>query len=173
MSTITVPNPKQSSQLENFEHVYSTYAPLVYRAAWGVLANREDAQDALQTTFLRLLRSGLPLDFQRNPNGYLYRAAVNAALDILKRRRRHPEQTLDLGQGVEMPVDQSRLRFDDETCERLHSAIARLNPNTAEVVMLHYMQRKSTTQIAQELGTSRSAIVLRLFRARAALRKLL
>ena len=50
-----------------------------------------DADDILQTIFLRLLRRECPPDLGRNPKSYLYRAAVNLSLDTLKARRRQPQ----------------------------------------------------------------------------------
>src|SRR5262245_25562932 len=89
MSTKTV-EPASSLQAREFEQLYREYAPVVNSTAGGVLGKREDAEDVLHTVFLKLLRKGFPPDFQKSPHAYLYRAAVNASLDIVKSRRRHP-----------------------------------------------------------------------------------
>ena len=49
---------------------------------------REDAEDVTQSVFLRLLRIGPRADLRQNPRGYLYRAALNLSLDILRSKRR-------------------------------------------------------------------------------------
>src|SRR5437868_5256657 len=90
MSTKTVPDPVASLNALEFEQLYREHAALVNRTAWAVLENREDAEDVLHTVFLKLVRKGFPPEFQKNPQAYLYRAAVNASLDVLKSRRRHP-----------------------------------------------------------------------------------
>ena len=90
MLTKTVPEGALSLQAQEFERIYREHAPLVNRTAWGVLANREDAEDVLHTVFLKLLRKGFPPEFQRSPKAYFYRAALNVSLDVLKSRRRHP-----------------------------------------------------------------------------------
>src|ERR1051326_8224361 len=97
MSIITMRGPTESTA-GNFERIYRELAPLVYRTAWGVLGSREDAEDVLQTVFLRLLRREYPPDLQKNPKAYLYRAAVNLSLDILKARRRGPVLLFDDGE---------------------------------------------------------------------------
>jgi RNA polymerase sigma factor (sigma-70 family) len=60
----------------------------VHRTAYGVTRRSEDAEDVVQNLFLRLLQRGLPPDISRNAKGYLYRAAVNLALDRVRSRRR-------------------------------------------------------------------------------------
>src|SRR5205809_770734 len=89
MSTATK-QPMQFPVTYDFEQIYREYAPLIYRTAWGVLGNPEDAQDVLQMIFVRLLRREFPPDLQKNPKAYLRRAAVNQSLNILKARRRGP-----------------------------------------------------------------------------------
>jgi RNA polymerase sigma-70 factor (ECF subfamily) len=172
MSTKTVLDPISSLHAREFEQIYREYAPLVNRTAWGVLANREDAEDVLHTVFLKLLRKGIPPEFEKDPKAYLYRAAVNVSLDVLKSRRRHP--TLH-------PIDAERAEarypskphFDEETHQRVYAAIGQLPVESAEVLILRHMQNKSTAEIMETLGVSRAAVAVRLFRARARLRKLL
>src|SRR5437870_2756563 len=94
MSTVTVPDQNAPS-LPDFERIFREHAPLVYRTAYAVMGNREDADDILQTIFLRLLRREFPPDLAKNPKAYLYRAAVNLSLDTIKIRRRQPQRTDD------------------------------------------------------------------------------
>jgi len=172
MSTVTVPDPIPLSVSEGFEQIYRDHAPLVYRTVWGVLGSREDAEDVLQAIFLRLLRREFPPDLQRNPKAYLYRAAVNESLNILRARRRQPVLLDDAGR-FEAPAVSSSSAFGEEMHQRLHEAITRLSPEAAEVLILRYMHSKSTAEIGKMLGVSRTVIGVRLFRARARLKKLL
>src|SRR5215468_9608753 len=71
-----------------FEQLFQEHHGLVYRAAYRITGNVQDAEDVLQTLFLRLLHRGRQLDLNANPKGYLHRAAVNIALDIVRARRR-------------------------------------------------------------------------------------
>jgi RNA polymerase sigma-70 factor (ECF subfamily) len=172
MSTKTVPEPVSSLQAREFEQMYREYAPLVNRTAWGVLENRADAEDVLHTVFLKLLRTGFPPEFQKTPKAYLYRAAVNASLDILKSRRRHPTRHLLEVDRVESSHS-SDPNFDEETHQRVYAAIGQLPEESAEILVLRHMQNKSTAEIVEALGVSRAVVAVRLFRARARLRKLL
>jgi len=172
MSTKTVPDPVLSSHAQEFEGIYREYASLVNRTAWGVLANREDAEDVLHTVFLKLLRKGYPPEFQRNPKAYLYRAAVNVSLDVLKSRRRHP--TLHPLEMERVEADYSSSpQFDEERHQQVFAAIAQLPVESAEILVLRHMQNKSPAEIMETLGVSRAVVAVRLFRARARLRKLL
>src|SRR5262245_55351724 len=83
-------NDASLAQESGFERLFREYSRMVYRTAYGVTGSREDAQDILQTVFLRWLRRDPARDVQHNPKAYFYRAAVNLSLDTLKARRRRP-----------------------------------------------------------------------------------
>jgi RNA polymerase sigma-70 factor (ECF subfamily) len=172
MSPVAAPERVHRPDLEHFEQAYRAYAPLVYRTAWGVLGSREDAEDVLQTVFLKLLRREYPPDLKGNPQAYLYRAAVTVSLDCLKARRRRPV-LVEHPEGVDAAAFHPRARFDDDTHHRLFEAIAQLTAEAAEVVLLRYMQGRSVVEIAKALGVSRTVVAVRLFRARARLKTLL
>jgi len=172
MSTKTIPDGALSLKAQEFERIYRAYAPLVNRTAWGVLANREDAEDVLHTVFLKLLKKGFPPEFQGNPKAYFYRAAVNVSLDLLKSRRRNPTLHLVDAERVEAG-NSSSPQFDEEMHQQVYAAIAQLPVESAEILVLRHMQNKSPAQIMETLGVSRAVVAVRLFRARARLRKLL
>src|SRR5689334_20919181 len=90
MTAATSLNSSGAAVTEELESLFREHSAMVYRTAYGVTGNREDAQDIVQTVFLRLLRPDRVREFQHNPRGYLYRAAVNLSLDTLKARRRRP-----------------------------------------------------------------------------------
>src|SRR5262245_54691167 len=72
---------------QEFEDLFQEHYVLVYRTAYGVTGRVEDAEDVVQTVFLRLLRGEKTRELLKNPRGYLYRAAVNQSLTVLKSRR--------------------------------------------------------------------------------------
>jgi len=166
-----VPKPVDPAATEELERVYREHAPLIYRTAWGVLGTREDAEDVLQSVFLSLLRRESLPDLQQNPRAYLYRAAVTASLDVLKAKRRRP--TLVDDARLESAVADSGTPFDEELYERLYAAIGQLPAEASSVLVLRYMHNKSLAEIARELGLSRTAVAVRLFRSRARLKALL
>src|SRR5262245_52805378 len=170
MSTATAFDLKSVSFLEEFEEIFREHSRLIYRTAYGVTGSTEDAQDIVQTIFLGFLQRGFPPDFRRNPRAYLYRAAVNQSLDLVRKRRRRifvgEEECLNLPAAAKTFVD-------DEIHRRLYEALAELSPESAELVILRYLHNYSDAQIAKMLGTSRTSIAVRLFRLRSRLKKII
>jgi len=133
-----------------------------------VTASVEDAEDVLQTLFVRLLRREWPPEFEKNPKSYLYRSAVNLSLNLIRSRRR-----VILTGAVEdletTPRGESRGQSEIE--DRLRSAMADLKPRAVEILILRHVHGYSDAEIAKLLGTSRGTIAVSLFRTRSRLRK--
>jgi RNA polymerase sigma-70 factor (ECF subfamily) len=148
----------------DFEQLFQEHHTLIYRAAYRITRTAEDAEDVLQTLFLRLLRRDYSVDFDGNPKGYLHRAAVNIALDIIRLRR------------PSIPPDES-IAVDDRTSEATESqelvlaALAELSPKLAEMFVLKHVEGYDNGEIARLIGTSRGSVAVMLFRARARLKK--
>ncbi|HEY1302482.1 MAG TPA: sigma-70 family RNA polymerase sigma factor [Vicinamibacterales bacterium] len=172
------------------DELFQEHASFIYRTAYGVTGRHEDAEDVLQTLFLRLLRRDLSqmgagvisnhevtpdpitvLSAAKNPKAYLYRAAVNLSLNIVRVRRR--QVAVDVADLPEVAVPASDSLDDDEHHRYLYQAIAELKPEAAEILILRYVHDKSDAEIARMLGVSRGTIALRLFRSRARLKTLL
>ena len=111
MTTATAINVTSEPSTEKFDELFREYYPLVFRTAFSVTGNSEDAKDVAQTIFLRLFRRGLP-DGTQNPKGYFYRAAVNTALNVVRSRKRHiftaDEAELDSLVEVDRPAVEDR-----------------------------------------------------------------
>lgn len=156
---------------QEFDRIFREHYQLVYRTAYGVTGRREDAEDILQTIFLRLMRRDVSPDLQTNPKAYLYRAAVNLSLNTIRQRQR---QILT---GDPESFAQSASPQDPDVLEDLHDhlyqAIARLDPGEAQIVILRYLHDYSDAEIAKLLGKSRTVIAVRLYRSRARLRKMI
>ena len=150
--------------------VFFEHAQFVFRTAYGVTGSHEDAEDVLQTVFLRLIRRKLPPEFGANPRAYLYRAAVNAALDVMRSHRRRRLVAVDELPDVPGPTVDA---IDDAHHRALYEAVAALKPESAQILILRYVHNMSDAEIARMLGVSRGTIALRLFRSRARLKKLL
>jgi RNA polymerase sigma-70 factor (ECF subfamily) len=78
-----------AGQLEReFRDIFQLHHDMVFRTTYGVLGNSSDAEDVVQTIFLRLLNRGISPDLSKNPAGYLYKAAVNESLNLIRSRQR-------------------------------------------------------------------------------------
>ncbi|MGH9239852.1 MAG: RNA polymerase sigma factor [Vicinamibacterales bacterium] len=159
---------------EELEQLFQEHSRLVYRTAFVITGRRQDAEDVLQSLFVKLLQRGLPPDARPQPARYLHRAAVNLSLNVLRNRRRR--RLVDDAELLEIPATQGEenevARLRDEY-EQLTKAMTRLTPRALEILLLYYKHGDSTAQIAERLGTSRSTIAVTLFRIRARLRGLL
>ena len=172
MSTSTVADDTSGTpSTPEFEHLFREHYRLVYRTAYSVTGRAEDAEDVVQSVFLKLLRRESPMDLGRNPHGYLYRAALNLALDTIRRRRRHVlvrDNTF-----FESATQVADAREADDLDSRLWQAIAELQPSSAQILILRYVHDRSLADIAQMLGFTRGTVAVSLFRSRARLKKII
>ena len=159
----------ESEPTLEFEAIFNEHAGFIYRTAYGITGSQADAEDVLQAIFIKLLQR-FPPDLRRNPRSYLYRAAVNSSLNVIRRRRN--EVLIDRMEYFEKPLGADAGDLETEV-RQLYEAIAELKPEAAEIVILRYMHDKSDAEIAQMLGKSRGTIALKLFRSRARLKRLL
>ena|SRR5688572_2396830 len=171
MSTAIVSNITRDSWAEELERLFEKHYQLVYRTAYSLTGSAHDAEDILQTLFLRLLSREDPLDLKKGPEPYLYRAAFNLSMSVIRSRDRHV-----LAANVEIfhkPRRAAETESDEEVDTRLHHAIAKLHPSSAQIVILRYVHNKSLTEIAGIMGTSPGTVAVSLFRSRARLKRLL
>jgi RNA polymerase sigma-70 factor, ECF subfamily len=157
---------------EEFEELYSQHWQLVYRTAYAITGNRQDAEDVLQSIFVKLLQRGLPPEVMQTPARYLHRAAVNISLNVLRARKR--QRLVDGGERLDIPDRQGDepAGETDDFHERLMHAIAQLKPRAVEILLLHYKHDYSDAEIARLLGTSRGTIAVTLYRLRTRLKSL-
>jgi RNA polymerase sigma factor (sigma-70 family) len=170
MSIATAFNVTSGPLAQEFDELFREHYPLVYRTAFSVTGSPEDAEDVVQTIFLRLFRRGFPPG-TKNPKGYLYRAAVNASLNVA-RSRRHQVLIADEDR-MDALVELSRPSPESPIEGRLVDAIAQLNPVAVEMLILRYEHQYSDAEIAKLLRKSRGVVAVTLYRARARLKKLL
>jgi RNA polymerase sigma-70 factor (ECF subfamily) len=169
MSTVAVPTDKKIDP--EIEKLFREHCQLIYRTAYGITRDYGDADDVLQSIFLKLLQSELSENLKRNPAGYLHRAAVNHSLNIVrsKERRRVTQDVEDL-QIAQPSTDDVAA---DDRHRRLLDALSSLKPEAVDMLMLHYKHDYSDAQIARMLGKSRGTVAVTMYRIRARLKKLL
>ena len=158
-----------NSPPDALEALFREHHGAVYRAAYRVTGDAMDAEDVLQTVFTRLLRREEQPDLSESAGSYLHRAAVNAALDLMRRRKR--SRRVDLEEVGETLEDRSdlgpeRARGNRELKRRLREAMSRLSPRQAEIFTLRYLEGMGNLEIARLLGASQTSIAVLLHRAR-------
>lgn len=148
-----------------FERVFRAYHGLVFRTAYRITGNAADAEDVSQTVFLRVFRRGGHGDVLENEESYLRRAAINAALDVI--RSRQTERTVEL---PDLPAEPAH-HETRELRQALGRALAQLKPRAAEIFALRFLEGFSNSQIARMLGSSQVLVAVIVHRTRQQLRK--
>ena len=144
-----------------FEDMYRDHHAMVYRTAYRVTGNAADAEDVLQTVFMRIVRRDESARSIDQPENYLRRAAVHAALDVVRARRRPSVVDLDrLPASAGSRPDQGDLR------ETLRQALSELPERSAEVFTLRFFEGLSNPEIARALSISSIQVAVTLHRAR-------
>jgi RNA polymerase sigma-70 factor (ECF subfamily) len=152
------------------------YAGTLYRVAYSVLRNTADAEDAVQETYLRVLRHRETLSEIREPRVWLVRIVWNVVLDRKRRSKTRPE-TDDIADMARL-LPASGLTSEERVASVQHHqhvmrAVIQLPEKEQRVLILSAFEELSSVEIAQVLNTTESTIRSRLFRARKLLSGLL
>ena len=164
-----VPNPPGE-----LETLFRAHHDRVFRTAHRITGSAADAEDVLQTIFLRLVKTGEDLDLSPNAEAYLSRAAINASLDLMRSRGRAKSVGLDEEHAgsIESPLrNPEAQQVDRELQTLIRQAVARLGATAAEMFVLRYYEGYDNHEIARMLGKSHLAVGVVLHRARTKLRK--
>jgi len=142
----------------------------VYRVARRITGSAEDAEDVLQTIFLRIVRREDPPLRSEDAASYLHRAATNASLDLLRRRKASRSEPIEHADRLQDHAPGPDVRHEgDELRARVREALAGLHPRAAEMFALRYFDGYGNREIARLLDTSWSTVAVTLHRTRARL----
>lgn len=154
------------SAASDLEQLFREHHSRIYGAAYRITRSAQDAEDVLQTVFMRLLNRE-DLDLAPHPSSYLYRAAINAALDLLRSRARKPSTSLD---DVDLPAgpgeDPAQHQRDRDIQRCLQKALMALTPENAQLFALRFFEGYGNSDIARMLEVAQGTIGVRLHRAR-------
>src|SRR6516225_4531442 len=164
MASVVPAEPRLS-----LEEIFLGHKDRVFRAAYRITGNAGDAEDVLQTVFLRLARQETLSEIDNVP-AYLRRSAVNASLDLLRRRKESRTLSLDDENHVQVGSINT-VQPAAEIRDWLRQALARLNSRWAEMFVLRFIEDYSNREIAGMMNTSPAVVAVVLHRTRARLRK--
>ena len=159
------------------------YKRMVYRLAMQITKNHADADDVMQETFIKVYRSIRTFRKEAAFETWLYRIAVNEALNFVKRRERQRESTLETTSEAEYEA-MTRYRAQIANDPHIHAEKAELRHHVTEavnnlslkhrtVVILHEFEGLTHAEIASILNCSEGTVRSRLHYARKKLRTLL
>jgi len=156
------------------ERIFRENHALVFRAAYRITGNADDAEDVLQTVFLRMLKRDASAEPVGNMASFLHRAAVNAALDLMRSRQNIHHIPLDeLEPVLAEPAHRGpdRAQSSGEIREWLRGALARLNPRIAEMFAMRFFEGKENPEIARLMNTTPGTVAVTISRTRDRLEK--
>jgi RNA polymerase sigma-70 factor, ECF subfamily len=142
-----------------FAELYERHYEAVFRAALRVTGNPADAEDVLQTVFLRVLAREREVEDAALPAAYFRRAAVNAAVDVLRRRELHAESEYN---DRATHASQPPLLLK----ERLRRAIAALDSEDASLFLLRHVEGLSNEELAGIFQIEKNNVAVKLHRIR-------
>ena len=164
----------QSGSEKAFEALVVKYQRRIARHVARYLKATGDVEDVVQDTFIRAYRGLASFRGDSAFYSWLYRIATNAALSHLKRAPGDvllgddaPEERADAFEpGVSDAEDPERTLIAKQIAETVQRALARLQPDLAEALMLYEVEDKPYAEIAGMLGIPIGTVRTRIFRAR-------
>jgi RNA polymerase sigma-70 factor (ECF subfamily) len=154
----------------------------VFRLAFRLTGNQQDAEDVVQDTFLRAYRTLDRFEEQALVITWLVRIATNCALDVLRRRRvRAPHLAVAADEGGS-PISErvaspqpgpERLVLGSEVQQRIARALEELTPHERAAFTLRHFEERTIAEISETLSISANATKQAVFRAVQKMRKAL
>jgi len=170
----------QNGEKLAFVELWNRHSSKTLKTVLRITRNREDAEDALQESFLKAYIHLNSFDGRSKFSTWLTRIAINSALMILRRKRSFPETSMEIctpGESrqhweiEDRSVDIEGHCVRSERARHLNRAILRLRPALRQVVQIQQSQDLSIKEIADSTGLSIAATKSRMMRARTALRR--
>jgi RNA polymerase sigma-70 factor (ECF subfamily) len=164
-----------------FTLLVDAHSDQIYRLAFKMLGDEQDAEDILQETFIKALKNIQNFEGRSKLSTWLYRIAVNEALMLLRKRKGvvvDIDQVYETEEGELMPrqitdwccLPEKEL-MSAETHHAIDQAIQTLSDANRAAFLLRDVEGLSTQEAAEVLNISESALKVRLMRARMALRE--
>lgn len=158
---------------EAFAVLVRRYQRPIHHAAYRVLGRQEDASDVTQAVFLKMVERLRDFDPRYRFFSWIYRIAINEALNVLRRNGR--DEPLDADEEPEGPESASPewKASEAETSRKIQRALMRMKPADRAVITLRHFSECSYEEIALALDIDVKTVKSRLFEARTRMRALL
>ena len=168
----------QSGDPEAFERLMEPLEQLVWRVCWHYTGNREAAEDCGQEAMIRIWRNLANYRGECALESWVYRIAANCCMDWLRKKKRDQSVSMEpmVEQGFDpaddAPGTEAQVVAKDER-QRLREAIALLQDDQREALILTQLEKVSYEEAAQALGVSEGTVKSRVNRAKARLKEIL
>lgn len=155
-----------------FEAIYQRTAGFVYSLAFRVTNRKQEAEEVTQDVFLKVHKNLRNFKFESSFKTWLYRIAVNTALNAAKKRSRVTAREVEdvfEDSSIATPANAARGLEAEEAERRLQGFLEQLNPDQRACILLREIEAMNYQEIAESLGTNINTVRSRLKRAREAL----
>ena len=157
-----IESPRERSK---FEIIYNRYKDLMFSAAFAILGNGHEAEDAVHHAFLKIIENISKISDPKSTKtrSYVVTIVENTAINVYRRKKRHPILPLEEQVGLAVEYDGSN---------ELARCMAQLPAHYRQVLLLKYHQGYTIKEIAKMLGMTPASVSSTLNRAKAKLENL-
>ena len=148
----------------DLETKFNLFSTMLYKICIVMMANESDAEDAVQDTFLKYIKNRPDFECAEHEKAWFIRVAVNVCKDMLRARKWRT--AVDIDDLIELTRDEQEPFEKTEAFEQ----ILRLPPKYKTVIYLYYAEGYKAEEIARMIGSSVSAVKMRLKRGRGMLK---
>ena len=154
-----------------FRALVEQHSRTVYRLAFRMTGNEQDAEDVVQESFLRAYRQLGRFESRANFGTWLYRIVANCSVDLMRAKQARHDQTRGepLETAADLPAvnapDPQRLAESAEISRRVQNALGALSPLERAAFTLRHYEGRSIDEIGRTLGLGTSAAKHSVFRA--------
>lgn len=166
----------QQQDVAAYDELVRRYYKKIYALLYNMTSNKEDAEDLIQEVFVKAYSALARFKGDSSFYTWVYRIAVNRAINYVKRRNKRAGTSLDnVDSGIErdkayVELSSKESPFRDATLselqEKLNSALQKLSDKHRVVVVMHDIEGVPHDEIARVLGVSSGTVRSRLFYAR-------
>ena len=169
----------QSGDSDAFRLLVEQHSRAIFRLAFRMTGNEQDAEDVVQETFLRAYRQLDKYEARASFSTWLFRIASNYSLDLIRMRKRH-EDKRERGKAEERDILQTlpvntpgpdRITYSKQVQERVNEALNELSAQERTAFVLRHFEGMSIDEIGETLGTGTNATKHSIFRAVQKLRR--
>jgi RNA polymerase sigma-70 factor (ECF subfamily) len=157
----------EDGRLADLEHLYRTHGARLKSIAWHMLGNRQDAEDALQETFVKAYRAAHGFQGQSEIGTWLCRILINVCHDLRRRRGRQAES------GEAALADRAAPACEPSLKVALEAALRRIPPKHRMVFLMFEAEGMRHAEIAEVLEIPEGTSKAWLFEAKKELKRML
>jgi len=169
----------RSGDSDAFRLLVEQHSHAIFRLAFRMTGNEQDAEDVVQETFLRAYRQLDKYEARSSFSTWLFRIASNYSLDLIRMRKRHEDRRERAASEEHdilnvIPVDTpgpDRIVYGTEVQQKVSAALNQLSAQERTAFVLRHFEGLSIEEIGEALGTGSNATKHSIFRAVQKLRK--